>query len=80
MFGNVRMNIINIHLKLVVTFISLQASETTNLSLSFKVEFRIGQLNYEMICHAENLAEAVFFIKIPVSILVSIDSQNNSGT
>ena len=44
------------------------------------MEFRIGQLNYEMICHAKNLAEAVFFVKTPVSMLVNIGCQNNSGT
>ena len=41
----------------------------------------IGQLNYEMICHAKNLAEAVFTsIKTPVSMLVNTGCQNNSGT
>ena len=63
-----------------VTFISLYASRTINLSLSFKMEFRIGKLNYEMVYHAKNLVEAVFFIKNPVSIFVSIGSQNNFGS
>ena len=47
----------------------MQNSETINLSFSFKMEFRIGQLNYEMVYHAKNLVEAVFFIKNPVTHL-----------
>ena len=41
--GNARVNIVNIHLKLDF-FISLNTSETINLSLNFKMELGIGEL------------------------------------
>ena len=44
------------------------------------MQLEIGLLNYEMICYAKSLAEEIFFIKNPISILVSIGSPNNPGT
>ena len=55
-----------------VTFISLWASKTINFSFSFKMEFRIGQLNDEMVYRAKNLVEAVFFIKIQLASLSAL--------
>ena len=40
----------------------------------------LGELNFDLVYHAKKLGLDVFFRKNAVSLLASIDSQNNSGT